>query len=128
MQSFSCMFLYTSPVLLSVPPSRHWRFSRVEVVLDVLFLGIWVGASSVIAWFGDCPRHILEPPSKNVSCVPWNLCMALGYLCCGLFLLTFFLGIRDLRTFGWGYRVGTVNGIGRGHWSASKSLFGKKER
>ncbi|KAI9012385.1 hypothetical protein DFJ74DRAFT_303131 [Hyaloraphidium curvatum] len=129
MQSFSCMFLYSAPVLLGVPPSRHKRFSRVEVVIDVLFLGFWVGASSVVAWFGECPRDTAHPPQKSSGCLSWNLCMAFGYVCCGLFLATFVLGIRDLRQYGWGYRIGensVGNGFARGHWASPKRSGGKR--
>ena len=39
--SISCLFLYTFPAVLGVPPQRYLRFSRIEVAVDCIAILGW---------------------------------------------------------------------------------------
>ncbi|KAL3898452.1 MAG: hypothetical protein SGCHY_002735 [Lobulomycetales sp.] len=105
--SFSCLFLYFYPAFLGVPPHRHPRFSRIEVIVDLLYIGFWLSASSAMAFFGvsTCPRRFFQNPQAGAdggdSCLSWNMCFAFGYITALLFGATFVMGVRDLYLHGW---------------------------
>jgi len=117
--SFSCIFLYFYPSFLGVPPHRHSRFSRIEVIVDLLYIGFWLSSSSALAFFGvsTCPRKIFRPDSNDLTCLSWNLCFGCGYVCALLFGATFIMGVRDLWLHGWfGSGTNAVFQGARGSW------------
>lgn len=125
------MVLYLYPSFLGVPPHRYWRFSRIEVTVDLLYIGFWIASSSTVALFNNCPRSLLkifttnsDPTSAESiqaqSCLPWNMCFAFGYGTAALFFFTFVIGCRDLWFHGWfsaNKHIGTSTFQGaRGNW------------
>ncbi|KAJ3138874.1 hypothetical protein HDU90_000779 [Geranomyces variabilis] len=115
--SFGCILVYCFPAFTGVPPHRHPRFSRVEVGLDLVYLGFWIAAPTVLVRYGNCPRLTFSTSPGNVSCLPWNMCTAFGYAAAALFLGTLLMGIRDLIRFGL-WHTGRGNGVmwARGSW------------
>ncbi|KAJ1539553.1 hypothetical protein HK096_000642, partial [Nowakowskiella sp. JEL0078] len=128
--SFACMFVYLFPAFLGISPSRHPRISRVEVVVDFVYIGFWLSAASALALFGRCPQFFTNPGSNSASgfdwkgflgarwgCLPWNLCLALGYVCAILHVATFTIGVNDLQRFGWGKARSNLSGNGGEIWT-----------
>ncbi|KNC95966.1 uncharacterized protein SPPG_08571 [Spizellomyces punctatus DAOM BR117] len=115
--SFGCILVYCFPAFIGVPPHRHPRFSRVEVAVDLVYVGFWIAAPSVLVWYGKCPRLAFSTAPDAVSCLPWNMCTAFGYACAALFLGTLTMGVRDLKRFGF-WDLGRGNGVmwARGSW------------
>ncbi|KAJ3159407.1 hypothetical protein HDU86_001725 [Geranomyces michiganensis] len=115
--SFGCILVYCFPAFTGVPPHRHPRFSRVEVGLDLVYLGFWIAASTVLVRYGNCPRLTFSTAPGDVSCLPWNMCTAFGYAAAALFLGTFVMGVRDLLRYGL-WKTGRGNGVmwARGSW------------
>ena len=116
--SFSAAFLYFFPAFLGVMPHRHFRFSRIEVIVDLIYVGFWLFASSTMAVFGKCPANFF---TKDIyfgqnNCLSWNLCFGLGFLCCALYSYTFVLGVKDLYDHGlFNVRTAVFQGA-RGSW------------
>ncbi|KAJ3012677.1 hypothetical protein HKX48_006165 [Thoreauomyces humboldtii] len=118
--SFGCILVYCFPAFTGVPPHRHPRFSRVEVMVDLVYLGFWTAAASVLVWYGSqvrCPRFSFAPNPEAVSCLPWNMCTAFGFASAALFLGTLVMGVRDLARYGL-FSTGRGNGVmwARGSW------------
>ncbi|KAJ3218013.1 hypothetical protein HK099_005279 [Clydaea vesicula] len=114
--SLSSCFLYLVPAFLNVPPHRHPRFSRIEVIVDLIYCGLWIAASLKLASSGNCPRKFLDidVSEEDISCLSWNICFGLGFLSALTYIFTFSMGTRDIWTHGW---FGTVEFIGtRGNW------------
>jgi len=117
------LFVYFNPKFLGISPQRHFRSSRVEVCVDLLFLAFWIFASSEIAIYGDCPQKFFDiNASSERSCYSWNFCMSFGFLASILYIFTFIRGIYDLKTHDWGRRTSqkyTGKGVYlwvRGNW------------
>ncbi|KAJ3394367.1 hypothetical protein HDU92_006946 [Lobulomyces angularis] len=107
--SFSSLFVYSYPAFLGVPPHRHKRFSRVEVMVDLLYVGLWLSSSTAMAFYNPPDgtitifndgvrkdfnrRQILETPN-------WKICWAFGYLSAFMFSTTFIQGVRDIYFYG----------------------------
>ncbi|KAI8929217.1 hypothetical protein BC831DRAFT_444397 [Entophlyctis helioformis] len=105
--SLCCMFLYAFPGMMGVPPHRHGCFSRVEVAIDVVFVGLWLGSSTKIAMFGKCPREsfVLAPNGSGIltimetsyACGSWMFTILSAYAAMSLFLATLAMGVYDLK-------------------------------
>ncbi|KAI8919978.1 hypothetical protein DFJ77DRAFT_450690 [Powellomyces hirtus] len=115
--SFGCIIVYCFPAFIGVAPHRHPRFSRVEVAVDLVYLGFWLAAPSVLVWYGRCPRLTFSTAPDAISCLPWNMCTAFGFASAALFLGTFIMGFRDLARYGL-WNTGRGNGVmwARGSW------------
>ncbi|RKO91878.1 hypothetical protein BDK51DRAFT_27139 [Blyttiomyces helicus] len=114
--SIACLIVYCFPAFLGIPPHRHPRFSRVEVAIDFLFLGLWIAAPTVLVVYGQCPRHAFSTSPNSISCLPWNMCTAFGYAAVAAFLGTFTMGVRDLRKFGFFAQTASGTMFARGSW------------
>lgn len=57
--SISNLFLYLFPGFLGIPPHRHFRISKVEMVFDFIMALLWIGAVSKLAIFSICPKQTL---------------------------------------------------------------------
>ncbi|TPX58184.1 hypothetical protein PhCBS80983_g03319 [Powellomyces hirtus] len=115
--SFGCILVYCFPAFVGVAPHRHPRFSRVEVVVDLVYLGCWLAAPSLLVWYGRCPRLTFSTAPDAISCLPWNMCTAFGFAAAALFLGTALMGLKDLGRYGL-FSTGRGNGVmwARGSW------------
>jgi hypothetical protein len=108
------LFVYFNPKFLGISPQRHFRSSRVEVCVDLLYLIAWLFASSAITIYGDCPHILLDiTKTSEKRCYSWNICFGFGYANAFLYLFTFVRGIYDLKTHDWG-RPTTLKYTGKG--------------
>lgn len=107
-------------------------------MVDLLYIGFWILASSYMIAFGDCPQQLvnafksispaaagaasigtsassssLNENEKN-SCATWNTSLAFGYISVFFFLATFVMGVKDLWQHGW-FQGFTFQGT-RGNW------------
>ncbi|KAI9208715.1 uncharacterized protein BJ171DRAFT_565187 [Polychytrium aggregatum] len=108
--SFANIVAYLIPAFFGIPPHRHQRISRVECFVDLIFAGLWISSSSAMAYYGQCPRETLSWDTIKVMCIPWDVCMAFGYLAGINFAVSFWLGVMDLREFGF------ATPFTRGNW------------
>jgi len=108
------LFVYFNPKFLGISPQRHFRSSRVEVCVDLLYLVAWLFASSAITIYGDCPHILLDmTKTSEKRCYSWNICFGFGYANAFLYLFTFVRGVYDLKTHDWG-RPTTLKYTGKG--------------
>jgi len=105
MVSIATLFVYFNPKLLNVSPQRHFRSSRVEVCVDLLYLAFWIFSSIEITIYGRCPRTFFDVnASSEKKCYSWNFCMSFGYVEVIIYLVSLIRGVYDLKTHDWGRR------------------------
>jgi len=90
MVAIATLFVYFNPKVLGVSPQRHFRSSRVEVCVDLLYLAFWIFATTEITVFGRCPQVLLDiSKSSNKSCYSWNFCMGFGFAAILFYTISF---------------------------------------
>ncbi|KAJ3240053.1 hypothetical protein HDU81_004698 [Chytriomyces hyalinus] len=111
--SFAWILVYMNPSNLGIPPHKHPRISRVELVIDMYFIAMWLAASVNLA----SHAYIACPQIGTESCVTWDLCLLFGYACVAAFAGTMCVGVLDLREHGWGCGDRAVRSVeARGGW------------
>ncbi|KAI8835001.1 hypothetical protein BJ741DRAFT_665571 [Chytriomyces cf. hyalinus JEL632] len=111
--SFAWVLVYMNPSNLGIPPHKHPRISRVELVIDMYFIAMWLAASVNLA----SHAYIACPQIGSESCVTWDLCLLFGYACVAAFAGMVCVGVLDLREHGWGCGSGAVRSVeARGGW------------
>jgi len=106
MVSMATIFVYFNPKLLNVSPQRHFRSSRVEVCVDLLYFSFWIFSTIEITIYGKCPQTLFDiNANSEKSCYSWNFCMTFGFAQVVTYLITLVRGLYDLKTHDWGRRI-----------------------
>ncbi|KAJ3315743.1 hypothetical protein HDU76_002129 [Blyttiomyces sp. JEL0837] len=114
--SAACIVVYLFPAYMGIAPHRHYRMSRVELGIDILWLGNWLGASAALSTFGNaCPQELY--PDK--PCIPWDVSLSFGYAAAVSFFVTSLMGFVDLKAHGWGFDIEDRPVGARGGWKDS---------
>jgi len=94
MVSIATLFVYFNPRLLNISPQRHFRTSRVEACVDLLYFAFWIFSSIEITVFGRCPQKLFDINEKSENkCFSWNFCMSFGYVEVLMYLISLVRGI-----------------------------------
>ncbi|KAJ3355028.1 hypothetical protein HDU83_004199 [Entophlyctis luteolus] len=92
--SFSWLVVYTNPSNLGIPPHRHPRISRIELILDMAFVALWFSACVNMA---DKISIACSNASDSRHCLSWDLGLAFGYASGAAFAASAILGVCDIR-------------------------------
>jgi hypothetical protein len=85
----------------------------VEVVIDLIFCGIWIVASSRMVVYNKCPLSLNMGPGRSPLslleassiCKEWIISFAFGFLAAGFHMVSIVMGTLDIAKFGLGQGV-----------------------
>ncbi|KAJ1563209.1 hypothetical protein HK405_004694 [Cladochytrium tenue] len=108
--------VYLFPIQLMITPHRHPRISRVETLLDLLLLAVWLGGATTLAVYGRaCPSPFFGLSSADLQtyavgdpaaasgdparprCIAWGACIGLCFAAAASFAVSAALGATDVR-------------------------------
>ncbi|KAJ3098444.1 hypothetical protein HK100_005096 [Physocladia obscura] len=127
--SISWIIVYTNPSTLGIPPHRHPRISRIELLLDTAFLALWISACINISY--EITPRICDPVVAR--CVSWDVALFFGYAAGAAFGSSVVLGAWDVRRYdevlgvGGGGADGAVMVEAKGGWVQAKVLRKSKD-